>query len=268
MAAVQRPRMMWADANPSDDSLGGCWDQPSSGLGAWADNTSSTASNRKRSWADMGGSSIDSLRSVRANFTQALDMSSARPAPLRSSAASTTTPCSSPAAPIVILDDDDDVAIDAAAAGQDSRGAALATPASPDLHPGQLKGQKIKGPLREILQQVQDERQNSKIARTGDGQGEGMPQEPLEKPNANDEEWSRRRDKRVEAVDRVKRSQIYQKAWPVDFDSVPAPRSPDPYDRSCVKRHWESQMGLWKGGLDKRAKGFEEPEIFTGDLFG
>ena len=96
----------------------------------------------------------------------------------------------------------------------------------------------------------------------------GMQLEASASPNADEEEWSRRLDKRVEAVDRVKSSPLYRKALLADFDSVPAPRTPHPYDRTCVKRHWESQMGFWKAGLYQRSKGFAAADVDTADESG
>jgi len=73
-------------------------------------------------------------------------------------------------------------------------------------------------------------------------------------PNAEDEEWQRRSEKRADAVEMVKSSDHYLSAlqW-CKMEGAPRPEEPDPRDRNCTKRPWEEKMRKWGADLHKLA---------------
>ena len=68
-------------------------------------------------------------------------------------------------------------------------------------------------------------------------------------PNATEEEWQRRLEKRRRIIDLVKRGQDYADHAP-DMGQA-APRTPDPTERTS-KRQWEQAMAEWRKGCDSR----------------
>jgi len=78
--------------------------------------------------------------------------------------------------------------------------------------------------------------------------GEGLPE-------ASEEVWQHREDKRRKIVEMVKASDAYQlleshRRKPGGRAAgASAPRSPDPSDRSISKRKWETSIAAWKAEL-------------------
>lgn len=73
-------------------------------------------------------------------------------------------------------------------------------------------------------------------------------------PNEDVEDWERREDKRVKAIDMVKGTSLYQDAHTQVRASDPncgtrAPTTPDPHDRAMSKRKWERVVLEWRAAL-------------------
>jgi hypothetical protein len=88
--------------------------------------------------------------------------------------------------------------------------------------------------------------------RTNDAMGlsdERDPSVPGDLPPASEEEWQRRATKRTAAVEQIKSSAEY-KAFKMHHartpSATPAPRTPDPTDRTISKRAWESGVMKWR----------------------
>ena len=62
--------------------------------------------------------------------------------------------------------------------------------------------------------------------------------------NSDDEEWSARLRKRLLIVQAIKKTCEYQTPWVVN--GVPLPVTPNPRDRDCSKRQWESKVQDWR----------------------
>ena len=70
--------------------------------------------------------------------------------------------------------------------------------------------------------------------------------------DASEEEvWQTRTSHRLEGVAAVKRSLEYRELLVAErvHGSVVRPKTPDPYDRSVVKRKWERGMQIWRKHL-------------------
>merc|ERR1719210_2251032 len=69
-------------------------------------------------------------------------------------------------------------------------------------------------------------------------------------PEASEEDWLRRIEKRKAAVMVVKASQEYkvhrESASQKELLGLPVPRTPDPTDRTVSKRRWEEEVRLWR----------------------
>jgi len=63
-------------------------------------------------------------------------------------------------------------------------------------------------------------------------------------PECNEATWTHRQDKREKAVEFVKRTAEYKTSA-----ATSGIVTPDPTDRSISKRHWESQVKLWRAAL-------------------
>merc|ERR1712137_583628 len=73
-------------------------------------------------------------------------------------------------------------------------------------------------------------------------------------PPASEEDWQRRIAKRTGAVATIKGTAEYQAFFARGGASalapgVPAPKTPDPQDRSVSKRNWESSVMEWRTAL-------------------
>lgn len=72
-------------------------------------------------------------------------------------------------------------------------------------------------------------------------------------PEASEEDWLRRIEKRKAAVVVVKSSQEYnvykESVLQREGSGLPIPRTPDPTDRAVSKRRWEDEVRLWRIAL-------------------
>ena len=75
-----------------------------------------------------------------------------------------------------------------------------------------------------------------------------------------------RHAKRAEVVAGVKLSELYAQCEGLEAGS-PRPRTPDPWDRTISKRHWEIGMWIWRSEIRRRAliRGRDPELICSGD---
>lgn len=129
----------------------------------------------------------------------------------------------------------------AAAKSMVQSGVSPAALASQEVRPGQVIGQKS----------PKKARKDRKVS--GAGEVEPILAAPAAPSdlNANNEEWERRLQKRVQALDTIRASELYREAQG-DLDGAPMPCEPNAYDRECPKRLWEDRVSAWRADLRMR----------------
>lgn len=71
-------------------------------------------------------------------------------------------------------------------------------------------------------------------------------------PEATEEEWQHREERRMKDVEREKSYPDYEqylKLVPKESRDDTCPKTPDPKDRSISKRQWKTITDTWKQGI-------------------
>jgi len=75
----------------------------------------------------------------------------------------------------------------------------------------------------------------------------------------SEEDWHKRKEKRVNLVQSIKTTPEYEKMSSSRSTGTPAPSTPDPRDRQISKRKWEAEVMRWRNALREYTR--EQPAL-------